>query len=659
MPRPLVVGNGQLLVNFDDGLNMRDLYYPHVGLLNHVGGHRSAFGVFVDGRFSWCDEPAWQRSLGYLPDTLVTDVRAVHPELGIALSIHDAVDDAENVYLKEVTVKNLAPVARTVLLFFNQDLSIDESDVGDTAVYDPRLHAVYHYKRNRYFLFNGRTPEGGIDQFSTGIKRFHHAEGTWRDAEDGHLHGNPIAQGSVDSVIGFRLHLPPGGQQTMHYWFAVGASYDEVVALNEKVLQSGPDRLIRKVAHYWRRWLAKAPPPPADLSPEVLDLYNRSLLIIRTHVNHNGAITAANDSDILHYNRDHYSYVWPRDGAYVADALSEAGYHRLAASFFEFCARVVTKDGYLRHKYNPDGSVGSSWHAFTNGKEEKLPIQEDETASVLFALWRFYRRDEDIEYIRRFYPVFIRPAARFLLSHYDPRHRLPKPSYDLWEERWGIFTYTAATVYGGLNAAAGFAELFCDNDLAQACRIRAQEIREGMLCHLYDSERGRFLRAVYPEGDRLRKDPTVDSSLFALFFYDVLPADDPRVIGTMAAVESRLRVRTDIGGLARYPADAYFQQTDDVNTVPGNPWIICTLWLALWKIVSASTAGMLREARKWIEWAADRSLASGVLPEQLHPYTGQPLSVAPLTWSHATFVYVVRRYARRYYELHSGQEGKA
>jgi len=68
---------------------------------------------------------------------------------------------------------------------------------------------------------------------------------------------------------------------------------------------------------------------------------------------------------------------------------------------------------------------------------------------------------------------------------------------------------------------------------------------------------------------------------------------------------------------------------------------------------------MLREARKWIEWAADRSLASGVLPEQLHPYTGQPLSVAPLTWSHATFVYVVRRYARRYYELHSGQEGKA
>ena len=35
------------------------------------------------------------------------------------------------------------------------------------------------------------------------------------------------------------------------------------------------------------------------------------------------------------------------------------------------------------------------------------------------------------------------------------------------------------------------------------------------------------------------------------------------------------------------------------------------------------------------------SLPSGVLAEQVHPYPGEPLSVSPLTWSHATFVAAV------------------
>jgi GH15 family glucan-1,4-alpha-glucosidase len=51
------------------------------------------------------------------------------------------------------------------------------------------------------------------------------------------------------------------------------------------------------------------------------------------------------------------------------------------------------------------------------------------------------------------------------------------------------------------------------------------------------------------------------------------------------------------------------------------------------------------------EWVLRHRLESGLLPEQVHPYKGTPLSVAPLTWSHATFVQEVLRYGRRYKEL--------
>ena len=51
--------------------------------------------------------------------------------------------------------------------------------------------------------------------------------------------------------------------------------------------------------------------------------------------------------------------------------------------------------------------------------------------------------------------------------------------------------------------------------------------------------------------------------------------------------------------------------------------------------------------RELIEWAANHALPSGVMAEQLHPYTGAPLSVSPLTWSHAAYVRAVREFSDR------------
>ena len=55
----------------------------------------------------------------------------------------------------------------------------------------------------------------------------------------------------------------------------------------------------------------------------------------------------------------------------------------------------------------------------------------------------------------------------------------------------------------------------------------------------------------------------------------------------------------------------------------------------------------LKEAVPLLEWVADRCLPSGVLAEQVHPYSNEPLSVSPLTWSHATFVQTVLDYLEK------------
>ena len=84
-------------------------------------------------------------------------------------------------------------------------------------------------------------------------------------------------------------------------------------------------------------------------------------------------------------------------------------------------------------------------------------------------------------------------------------------------------------------------------------------------------------------------DVNIDASLYGVFQFGMLPADDPKVVATMEQIEERLWCKTDIGGVARYENDYYHQISQDVGDVPGNPWIICTLWLAEWYIAKAKT----------------------------------------------------------------------
>jgi glucoamylase len=48
-----------------------------------------------------------------------------------------------------------------------------------------------------------------------------------------------------------------------------------------------------------------------------------------------------------------------------------------------------------------------------------------------------------------------------------------------------------------------------------------------------------------------------------------------------------------------------------------------------------------------LSWVAAHALPSGVLPEQINPLTGAPISVSPLTWSHATYIATAHRILRR------------
>ncbi|MBX7171797.1 MAG: glycoside hydrolase family 15 protein [Pyrinomonadaceae bacterium] len=646
--RDIPVGNGSLLVNFDDKYQIRDIYFPHVGQENHTNGFPFRFGVWADGDFSWIYEDEWTRSLKYVSETLVTDVHLINLILGIEIVSNDTVASHENIFLRRVRVSNLFDRERDVRIFLHHDFRISESKIGDTAFYDPESEALIHYKRDRYFLIN---TEPNFEEFATGRKAFREMEGTWRDAEDGTLHGGAITEGSVDSTVCVKFKLNPQETGEFFCWICAGKSYEEVTQLNSQIKGETPNDFLNYTENYWRVWVNKNDTDFDGLSPEIIDLYKRSLLIIRTQIDNDGAILAANDSDVTERATDHYSYLWTRDGALVANALDLAGYSHLTRKFFRFCGEIVHPEGYFLQKYNPDGTPASGWHASWDkwAKRKLTPIQEDETALVIWALWEHYDLYRDIEFIRRLYRPLILRCADFMMSFRDAETGLPKASWNLWEDRRGIHAFTCGTLVGGLKAAAKFAYLFGETSRGELYEKAADEMTESIREHLFSNELGRFLRALESQDDvHFQADTAVGASTFALFYFGAFSPDDEMITKTMRQVEQKLWIPTAIGGIARFENDGYMRISSQIT---GNPWFICTLWLADYRIAVARKKEDLKGALEILEWTCQRALRSGVLAEQVNPITGEGVSVAPLTWSHSTFVATVMKYLKKLREF--------
>ena len=651
MPRSLVLGNGNSLIGLDATYTVRDIFFPRVGEANHTMGNECRTGFYIDGRFAWLDDGAWQRKFGYAEDSLVSDVTLSHPGLGITVRFEDFLDLARNWFIRNVTVTSSAGfgVGR---VFFHYDWFIEGSDIGNTVLYEPRHRGVIAYKANRYFMIGGQCgADYGISTWANG-KKGNGAEGTWVDAEDGVLGKNPIEQGSVDCTVGFDLGAAgPDQARNLTHWLCMGTRLSEVTTYGQDlIVGKGPDTYRTRTLTYWQVWSEKDHRHiDQDLGQPATDLYRRSVLTARTHVDNRGAIIASTDFDITKFARDTYAYAWPRDGALVANALDRAGHEDVTRQFFTFCQQSLVEEGYFLHKYTPYGQPGSSWLPWIDSHGVRtLPVQEDETGLVLWSLWQHYRIHQNLDFVVGLYTALVVPAADWMVSYFDERNGLLMPSWDLWEERWGVHAFTVGSVWGGLDAARNFADLF--GDVASYVRYRdaAERLREASDTHLYSAELGRFPRRIAVEDDEsVTVDTVLDSALYGLWRFGMYPPDDSRIVDTMKAIATQLANGAECGGIARYTDDYYFKVESDTRKVPGNPWFMCTMWLAQWYIATARSADDLKPARDIINWVVAHQMPGGLLSEQLHPNTGAPLSVSPLTWSHAEFIVTVDEFCKK------------
>ncbi|MGC8639530.1 MAG: glycoside hydrolase family 15 protein [Isosphaeraceae bacterium] len=376
---------------------------------------------------------------------------------------------------------------------------------------------------------------------------------------------------------------------------------------------------------WWRDWTGRH-----LVAGEWADVVERSLITLKALAYApTGGLVAAPTTSLPEReggvrNWD-YRICWLRDATFTLMALLHAGYLREATEWRQWLLRAVAGEpSKIQILYGLSGErrlhelelpwlpgyQGARPVRVGNGAAEQLQL--DVYGEVLDSMHQALRHgmDHDEDGWR-----VARSLLKFLESNWD------QPDEGIWEVRAGrrCFTHSRMMAWVAFDRGIKIAERFglegpLDRWRAVRDEIHAQVCREG-----FDPELGSFVQ--FYGSKRL------DASLLLMPLVGFLPADDPRVRGTVEAIEKHLTVD---GFVYRYAPDS------EVDGLPPGEgaFLLCTFWLA----DCQSLLGRQADARQTFERLLSVRNDVGLLSELYDPHAKRLLGNFPQGFSHVGLV---------------------
>ncbi|WP_166870265.1 glycoside hydrolase family 15 protein [Salinibacterium sp. ZJ450] len=439
-------------------------------------------------------------------------------------------------------------------------------------------------------------------------------------AASGHSHSGQFivdAGETVDLVLSwFPSHLPDPG--TLNVTFEMS-----------------------RTARWWQDWARSYGHRGPYFEPVI-----RSLLVLRalTHEETGGIVAAVTTSLPEEFggtrNWD-YRYVWLRDAALSLSAFLGHSYVSEAQNWRNWLLRAIAGDphdvqimyGLAGERYLPERELTS-----LPGYQGAAPVrvgnaavgqyQSDVIGEVMIALHE--AREAGIKE-----DAFSWPLQRALMTLVEENWQ--RPDQGIWEVRGPErkFTHSRVMMWAAVDRAIrGVREFGLPGPVEEWERLR-DTLREEIETHGFDEKRGTYTQYYGTD--------TVDASLLQLPQVGYCEADDPRMLGTVAAIEKDLMR----GGLVcRYLTDPEMD-----GLPPGeNPFLACSFWL----VEQYARSGRLPEARDLMDRLVALCNDVGLLSEEYDVVAGRQAGNMPQALSHLALVQAADWIAKA-----EGEPGKA
>ena len=395
-----------------------------------------------------------------------------------------------------------------------------------------------------------------------------------------------------------------------------------------------PFNALERTEAFWRQWSDRC----ADVGPWT-DAVKRSLITLKalTYAPTGGIVAAATTSlpERLGGVRNwDYRYCWLRDATFTLLALMHLGYYDEARAWRDWLIRAVA--GSPRQVQIMYGVGGERWLPelvvpWLPGYEKSSPVRIGNDASRQLQLDVFGEiADAIFQALRAGMPPSQRGQALrpVMLEHLATAWR--QPDEGIWEVRGGRqhFVHSKVMAWVAFDRVANDMEARA-NGTGRRWRAIADEIHAEVCERGFDAYLNSFVQVYGAK--------RLDASLLLLPLVGFLPAADPRIRGTLQAIEGKLLIDREF--VLRYEAE---DARDGLPEGEG-AFLACSFWL----VDNYVLQGRHAEARVLFERLLARCNDVGLLAEEFDPLSGRMLGNFPQAYSHVGLINCALNLSRR------------
>ena len=390
---------------------------------------------------------------------------------------------------------------------------------------------------------------------------------------------------------------------------------------------------IRDTEKWWKTWASAT-----TVAPQYAQAVRRSLLVLRalSHEDTGGIVAAATTSLPEQFggtrNWD-YRYVWLRDASLTLHVLLDHGFDGEADPWRNWLLRAIAGDpADVQIMYGLSGERRLIEYEVASlpGYDGAAPVrigngaftqyQGDVFGEVMLALERAretHGEEKDFSW----------PVQRAIMSYVEENWQ--RPDNGIWEIRGPLrhFTHSRVMLWAAFDCAArAVREFGLDGPVERWERMR-DEVRAEVESKGFDVERNTYTQ--YYGGS------TVDASLLQMVQAGYIAADDPRMLGTVAAIEADL---LENGLLLRYRSES------GVDGLPAgeNPFLACSFWL----VEQYALSGRLSDATELMDRLVGYCNDVGLLSEEYDVRGSRQAGNTPQAFSHLSLVRAADAIAR-------------
>ena len=387
-----------------------------------------------------------------------------------------------------------------------------------------------------------------------------------------------------------------------------------------------PFQALENTEVFWRQWSDRCP----AVEPWT-EAVKRSLITLKalTYAPTGGIVAAATTSLPEHLggvrNWD-YRYCWLRDATFTLLAFMNLGYYEEAKAWRDWLLRAIA--GSPRQIQIMYGVGGERWLPeqiipWLSGYENSAPVRIGNDASQQLQLDVY---GEVADTMFQTYKAGMAPSERgralrpVVLEYLSKAWR--QPDEGLWEVRGGPqhFVHSKVMAWVAFDRAANEDAAGEFDEPPQRWREIANQIHAEVCERGFDRDLNSFVQAY---GSK-----RLDASLLMIPLVGFLPASDPRVQGTLRAIEDKLLFDGEF--VLRYETE---NSSDGLPEGEG-AFLACSFWL----VDNYILQGRHAEARKLFDSLLSRCNDVGLLSEEFDPMTGRMLGNFPQAYSHVGLI---------------------